>query len=196
MRRTLGFGLALVTGKTIMVAQQGGIDLLDPWTVPVLLHDHLLAMLLYGGMDLLARLWGRRRGEEQEAAANRGMWLVLTLALGWAAAAVPISQALGAPAGLAAMRQAGGVGAVVASGLTVETFVGAGIVLAAGFGGAVWLTKAGRRRTLTLAVVLMGIVGVFGGMGRDQVDLRGLERDPFAVVIQTSAEGLKAVLVR
>ena len=42
----------------------------------------------------------------------------------------------------------------------------------------------------------MAIVGIFGAMGRDRVDLGGLERDPFAVIIHTSAEGLKAILVR
>ena len=35
--------------------------------------------------------------------------------------------------------------------------------------------------------------GVFGPLGRDRVDLAGLERDPFAVVVQGIWEGLQAL---
>ena len=192
MCRALGFGLALVAAKAIMVGMSGGIAAWSLWTLPALLHDHLLITLLYGGMELVARIRGRRSGEEE--AANRAMWLLFGLGLLWAAMAVPITATLGAPAGLAEMRASGGVWAVMTAGLGLGSTMGAIIVLAAGFSSALLLRRAPRRRVTGLAVVVMGLVGVLGGLGRGRVDLGGLERDPFAIVIQTSAQGLRDVL--
>jgi len=204
--RTLGFGLALVTAKTVMVAQRGDVDLSTPWAVPVLLHDHLLIMLLYGGLDLFAQLRARRRGiagplaggqgkggGNHKAEAGRAMWLVLGLALIWTAASVPIAAALGSPETIVAMRAAGGVMAVVTDGLSLASGLGAVAVMALGIGGALVLARAGRRRALRVAVSLVAAIGVFGPLGRDRVDLAGLERDPFAVVIQGIWEGLRAL---
>lgn len=191
MCRALGFGLALVAAKTLMVAGQGGLELLDLQALPVLLHDHLLVMLLYGGLDLFAKLRGRRREREEEA--GRMMWLVLGLALLWVAASVPMVAALGAPESLAALRAAGGVMAVLSEGLSLASGLGALVVLAVGLGGAVALGHAPRQRVAPVAIVLMVAVAVFGPMGRDQVDLGGLERDPFAVVIQGIWASLQAL---
>ena len=44
-----------------------------------------------------------------------------------------------------------------------------------------------------VAAVLVVTIAVFGPMGRDQVDLVGLDRDPFAVIIQGIWEGLQAL---
>ena len=191
MCRALGFGLALVTAKTIMVAVDGSVDLLDLRVLPALLHDHLLIMLLYGGLDLFARLRGTRRDQEEEA--GRLMWLVMGLLLLWAAASVPIASALGAPQSLAALRAAGGVMAVVHDGLSWTSALGALVVVAVGLGSAMGLARAPRRRVVPVAVVLMVTIAVFGPMGRDQVDLAGLDRDPFAVIIQGIWEGLQAL---
>ena len=193
-RRALGLGLALVTAKTIMVADRGGVDLLDPWTLPALLHDHLLTVLLYGGIDLFATLRGRRRGDEEEAVAGRAMWLVFVLALVWVALSVPIARALGAPASLATLRVAGGVTAVVLSGLTLKTGLGAALVLGVGIGAAVGLQWAPRRRVAALALALLAIVAVFGPLGRDRVDTAGLEGDPFGVIIQGLGQGLRGLI--
>ena len=194
MRRALGLGLALVTAKTIMVAQHGGVDLRDPWTVPALLHDHLLTVLLYGGVDLFVRLRGRRRGEEEEAVAGRAMWLVFGLVMLWVAASVPIARALGAPPSLAALREAGGVTAVVLSGLDLTTALGSAIVLAVGVGSAVRLERASRRRVLSLAALVLALVAVLGALARDRVDTAGLEGDPFGVIIQGLGQGFRALL--
>lgn len=191
MCRALGFGLALVTAKTIMVAVVGGVDLADLRVLPALLHDHLLIMLLYGGLDLFARLRGARRDREEEA--GRLMWLVLGLALLWTAASVPMAAVLGAPQSLADLRAAGGVMAVVNDGLSWTTGTGALVVMAVGLGGAMGLARAPRRRVMSVAVALMVAIAVFGPMGRGQVDLAGLERDPFAVIIQGIWEGLRAL---
>ena len=192
MCRTLALGLALTGGKAIMVGLSDGLSPWQVWTLPVLLHDHLLVTLLYGGMELVAQLRGRRSGEEE--AANRAMWLLWSLALLWATMAVPIAAALGAPAGLAELRAHGGVWAVVQQGLDLSGALGALVVLAVGVSAARGLRRAPKGRVMALALTAMGLIAVLGGLGRGEVDLGGLERDPFAIVIQTSAEGLRGTL--
>ena len=191
IRRTLGFALALVTAKTLMVAQHDAALPATLWTLPVLLHDHLLIVLLYGGIDLFAQLWGRRQGDEQEAAANRGMWLVFVMALAWVAMSVPMAAVLGAPAPLAEIRASGGASAVMWAGLDLKTGAGAGVTVGGGLLSATLLIRAPRMRVIRTAILIGAMIAIGGPMGRDHVELEGLERDPFAVVIQGLGRGVQ-----
>ena len=122
------------------------------------------------------------------------MWLLLVVALSWVAMSVPIAAALGAPASLAAMRPGGGPWAVAMSGASVGTVVGAIVVFGVGLGGALRLRTAPKRRVVTSVTAVALVIAVLGPMGREAVDLKGLEGDPFAVVIQATWQGLQSIV--
>jgi hypothetical protein len=191
--RPLGLGLALMTAKTVMLAGRSDLPLTDPLAIPALMHDHLLVVALFLMLDLLVQLRSRPGGPEVEAVGNRAMWCLLGLALLWVGASVPIAAALGAPSSLSEIRQGGGTLAVLLAGATPASVLGALLAMGVGITGPIVLRRAARRRVLSVALTVAILITVVGPIGRETLDLDGLERDPFAVIIQATWQGLQTV---
>jgi hypothetical protein len=191
--RPLGLGLALMTAKTIMIAGRDDLPLADPLALPALMHDHLMVVSLFLMLDLFSQLRSRRGGPSVEAVANRAMWFMLALALLWVGASVPVAAVLGAPASLAEIRQQGGILAVLEAGATPASVLGALVAMGIGLASPRLLHRAPRRRVVSVAVMLGILIAVAGPIGRQRLALGGLERDPFAVIIQATWQGFQAV---
>ena len=191
--RPLGLGLALMTAKTVMLAGHEGLPLSDPFAFPALMHDHLLIVVLFLLLDLFVQLRSRRGGDEFAAVGDRAMWFLLGLALLWVGASVPVAAVLGAPASLAELRELGGVLPVITKGATPGAIVGALVAMAIGLASPIALHRASRQRVVSLALVLGLIIASAGPMGRDSLELSGLERDPFAVIIQSTWQGIQSI---
>ena len=191
--RPLSLGLALMSAKTIMVAGHSKVLMNSPLIMPALMHDHLLVVVLFLFIDLFIVLRARRTGPEGEAVGHRAMWCVYALALSWVALSLPIAAALGAPGTIAEMRQAGGVIALVVQGLSVPSMLGLCLVLALGGVAPLKLRRWPSRRVLIPALLLALVITILGPSGRDALELSGLERDPFAVVIQGIWQGLQSI---
>ena len=182
-----------MTAKTVMLAGHEGLPLSEPLALPALMHDHLLVVVLFLILDLFVQLRSRRGGDEFAAVGDRAMWFLLGLALLWVGASVPVATVLGAPASLAELRELGGVLAVIAQGATPGAIVGALVAMAIGLASPIALHRAPRQRVVSLAVVLGLIIAIAGPMGRDGLQLSGLERDPFAVIIQSTWQGIQSI---
>ena len=190
--RAMGLGLALLSAKTIMVAQHGEVDLTHPLALPALFHDHLLVVCLFGGIDLFFHLRSRRVREDDVDASSRLMWFMLFLALLWVSMSVLIAGLFGAPVGLAEMRAEGGPIAAALKGASVSTSGGALVTLVIGLSAPLKLARAPRRRVLPPTLVLFVVVAFLGPVGRDALELQGLGADPFAVIIQATWQGMQA----
>ena len=158
-----------------------------------MMHDHLLVIVLFLFIDLFVVLKGRQGGEEGEAVSQRAMTFVFGLALLWVALSVPIAKALGGPATIAQLREAGGTWALVLSGLDLSSALGLILVVAIGVGSAMKLRRAERKRVLLPVSILALLIAIVGPLGRDTIASTGLELDPFAVVIQATWQGLQSV---
>ena len=191
--RPLGLGLALMTAKTVMLAGHDDLPLGEPLALPALMHDHLLVVVLFLILDLFVQLRSRRGGDEFAAVGDRAMWFLLGLALLWVGASVPIAAVLGAPASLAEIRELGGVLAVITQGATPGSVVGALVAMAIGVVSPVVLHRAPRQRVVSLALILGIAIAIAGPMGRDRLELNGLEREPFAVIIQSTWQGIQSI---
>ena len=191
--RPLGLALALMVAKTVMAAGQSELSLSAPLALPALMHDHLLVVTLFLMIDLFVQLRVRRGGPEFEAVGDRAMWFLLAMALVWVGASVPVAAALGAPASLAELREHGGVLAVVQAGASPATLLGAAVAVGAGLVSPRLLHRAPSRRVVPVAIIVGAVVAVAGPIGRESLSLGGLERDPFAVIIQATWQGLQTI---
>lgn len=193
LARPIALGLALMSGKTIVAAEKSELILSAPLSIPAMMHDHLLVIVLFLFIDLFVVLKGRQGGEEGEAVSQRAMTFVFGLALLWVALSVPIAKALGGPATIAQLREAGGTWALVLSGLDLSSALGLILVVAIGVGSALKLRRAERKRVLLPVSILALLIAIVGPLGRDTIASTGLELDPFAVVIQATWQGLQSV---
>ncbi len=191
--RALALGLALVSAKAIMAAQQLERVLEAPLTIPAMLHDHLLVVVLFLFIDLFVVLRGRHLGPEGEAVAHRAMWFFFGLALLWVTLSVPIASVLGAPATIAELRAAGGTWALILSGLDPASALGMLLVGALGAGSAHRLQRAERRRVVPPAALIALLIAMLGPSGRAEIATTGLGLDPFAVIIQATWQGIQSV---
>lgn len=191
--RSLGLGLALMVAKTVMVAGQSELPLSAPLALPALMHDHLLVVTLFLMIDLFVQLRVRRGGPEFEGVGERAMWFLLAMALVWVGASVPIAAVLGAPASLAELREHGGVLAVAQAGASPASLLGAAVAVGVGLVSPRLLHRAPSRRVVPVAIIAGVVVAVAGPIGRDSLALGGMERDPFAVIIQATWQGLQTI---
>ena len=193
LTRPLALGLALMAAKVMMLGGEHPLELTQPLVWAALMHDHFLIVMLFVFVNLFFVLKSRSAGPESEAVAHRAMWFLHGLALLWVAASVPIAARLGAPSSLLELRQAGGVTAVIASSLSVKTGAYGLALFIFGFASAFALQRVARGRVITMAIILGAFIATAGPMARESYDLGGLERDPFAIVIQSIWQGLEAI---
>ena len=191
--RPLGLGVALVAAKVMMLGAHPDLELTHPMVWAGLLHDHLLVVVLFLFLNLFFVLRTRSAGPESEAVAHRALWFLHGLALLWVAASVPIAAGLGAPSSIIELRQAGGVQALILDNLDLRTSFASLAVFSLGLASPVALRRAPRSRLLLMSGLFGAFVAIAGPLGREAHDLKGLERDPFAIVIQSIWQGIEAL---